>query len=142
MALPATAATIHRFNACRMQAIRMTSNADSGSASLQPAEGVRLHAARLLLALALFLLPACVIATPWGLAPGAAAMLAATLLAVDRLVAAWHSARASIRPLWWLALLVLALTTGSMFWAGAGWSAVDNHARVLVMPLLDRKSTV
>lgn len=114
----------------------MSPAAETASRPGPPAEGPRLRAARMLLALALFLLPACAIATPWGLTPGAVAMLAAALLGADRLVAAWRPARPWIRPLWWLALLVLAVATGSMFWAGEGWREVDNHSRVLVMPLL------
>lgn len=113
----------------------MTPTAGRTSGFHPSAEGVRLRASRMLLALALFLLPACAIATPWGLAPGAVAMLAATLLAADHLVAAWRPTRGWIRPLWWLVLLVLAVTIGSMLRTGSGWNEVDNHSRVLVMPL-------
>lgn len=99
-------------------------------------ENPRRDLARRALSLALFGLPACAIATPWGLAPGAVAMLAATVLGFDQLLDVWRSARRWVRPLVWTAMLVLAVTVGSMLWAGTGWDAVDNHARVLVMPLL------
>lgn len=105
-----------------------------------PAEGddasTRVRAARALCAAAVFLLPACAIATPWGLWPFAAAMVAAMLLAPDRMWRAWPGARPGVAPLLLLAALVAAVATASRLLVdGVAWHEVDNRARVLVMPL-------
>jgi len=52
----------------------------------------RLRTARALYALALLLMPACMIATPWGLTPAACLTLVAALLAPDRIWAARKAA--------------------------------------------------
>lgn len=110
--------------------------APTGTAPPLPPGFVPRHRlAQRLFAFALFLLPACAIATSWGLAPGAAAALAAVLLGADRLLAVRGNARGGVRPLWLLALLVLAVTVGSMIESRGTWSAVDNYTRVLAMPL-------
>ncbi|HVI60455.1 MAG TPA: O-antigen ligase [Luteimonas sp.] len=96
----------------------------------------RLRAARALCAAALFLLPACAIATPWGLWPFAGAIVPAMLLAPDRMWRAWPGARAWVAPLLLLAALVTAVaTTSRLLVDGVAWHEVDNRARMLVMPL-------
>lgn len=95
----------------------------------------RIRLARTLCGLAIFLLPACVIATPWGLAPFALLIVPAMLLAPDTMRAAWPRSRALALPLLLLAAFVAAVALASRFGTGVPWDEVDNRARVLVMPL-------
>ncbi len=96
----------------------------------------RLRAARALCAAAVFLLPACAIATPWGLWPFAAAIAMAVALAPDLLWRARSSARGWALPLLLLAALVAVVAVASkLVVGGVAWHEVDNRVRVLVMPL-------
>lgn len=96
----------------------------------------RLRAARALCAAAVFLLPACMVATPWGLWPFAIAMAAAMLLAPDALWRARRQARAWTAPLLALAACVAAVAVASALLVdGVAWRDADNRVRVLVMPL-------
>lgn len=95
----------------------------------------RIRLARALCALAIFLLPACIVATPWGLAPFALLIVPAMLLAPDLMRADWSVSRALGLPLLVLALFVAAVALASRLGTGVPWNEVDNRARVLVMPL-------
>ena len=98
-------------------------------------DSARTRLARTLCRLAIFLMPACIIATPWGLTPFAISIVLAMLLAPDLMWASWHRSRDWTRPLFLLALLVSAVLLVSKFGTGVPWSETDNRARVLVMPL-------
>src|SRR3546814_5148220 len=67
----------------------------------------------MLCGLAVFLLPACIIATPWGLAPFVALIVPAMLLAPDLMRAAWRPSRAMVVPLLLLAAYVAAVALAS-----------------------------
>lgn len=96
----------------------------------------RLRAARALCAAAVFLLPACVIATPWGLWPFAIAITAAMLLAPGALWRVRREARAWAAPLLALAACVAAVAVASALLVdGVAWRDADNRVRVLAMPL-------
>jgi O-antigen ligase len=95
----------------------------------------RVRLARALCRLAILLMPACVVATPWGLLPLAASMALAMLLAPDLLWSAWRRSRGWALPLLLVALLVSTVVLVSKLDAGVPWHEVDNRARVLVMPL-------
>src|SRR3546814_17482375 len=58
----------------------------------------RIRLARMLCGLAVFLLPACIIATPWGLAPVVALIVPALLLAPDLVRAALRPSRPLFVP--------------------------------------------
>lgn len=98
-------------------------------------DSVRVRAARTLCGLALFLLPACVVATPWGLMPFAVSMVLAMLLAPDLMWACRRRSRAWVLPLFLLALLVAVVVLVSKLGTGVPWHETDNRMRVLVMPL-------
>src|SRR3546814_5525382 len=95
----------------------------------------RIRLARMLCGLAVFLLPACIIATPWGLAPFVALIVPAMLLAPDLMRAAWRPSRAMVVPLLLLAACVAAVALASKLASDVPWNEVDNRARVLVTPL-------
>src|SRR3546814_4573788 len=99
----------------------------------------------MLCGLAVFLLPACISATPWGRAPFVALIVPAMLLAPDLMRAAWRPSRAMVVPLLLLAACVAAVALASKLASDVPWNEVDNRARVLVTPLFalapDRKRT-
>src|SRR3546814_19574152 len=64
------------------------------SHGIRSGASARIRLARMLCGLAVFLLPACIIATPWGLAPFVALIVPAMLLAPDLMRAAWRPSRA------------------------------------------------
>lgn len=107
----------------------------SASHDIRNEASARIRVARTLCRLALFLLPACIIATPWGLAPFALLVVPAMLLAPDLMRACWRRSRAWAWPLLLLAVFVAAVVLVSKLGTGVPWSEVDNRVRVLVMPL-------
>lgn len=96
----------------------------------------RIRCARMLCRLAVFLMPACIIATPWGPEPFAGVLLLAMLLAPDALWAARRRARPMALPLLVLALMTTAVVVLSRYDVQVDWSEVDNRTRILVMPLV------
>lgn len=98
-------------------------------------DGLRLRAARGLYALALVLMPACLIATPWGLTPAACCTLAAVLLAPDRLWAARRAAGWPVLGMLLVALCVVGVVSFSVLVHHDTWSEAGTRGRVLVIPL-------
>lgn len=96
---------------------------------------MRVRLARTLCRLGIFLMPACIIATPWGLTPFAGLIVLAMLLAPDLMWASQRRSRRWTWPLLLIALPVCAVVLVSKLDAGVPWSEVDNRARVLLMPL-------
>lgn len=95
----------------------------------------RLRAARALYTLALVLMPACMIATPWGLAPAACCTLLAALLAPDRI---WAARRAAGWPLLAMTLAVVgvaAVVGFSVLVHHDTWQDAGARGRVLLIPL-------
>src|SRR3546814_12366420 len=92
----------------------------------------------MLCGLAVFLLPACIIATPWGLAPSVALIVPVMLLAPDLMRAAWRPSRAMVVPLLLLAACVAAVAPASKLASDVTWNEADNRAGVQVSPLLAR----
>ena len=98
-------------------------------------DSVRVRLARTLCRLAIFLMPACIIATSWGLTPFAGLMVLAMLLAPELLWTSWRRSRRWTWPLLLVALPVGAVVLVSKLDAGVPWSEADNRMRVLLMPL-------
>lgn len=95
----------------------------------------RIRLARALCRVAVFLMPACIIATPWGLEPFAGMLLLAMLLAADQLWVARQRSRTLALPLLGLSVAVAAVVVFSRLSAHVPWAEADNRLRVLVMPL-------
>ena len=95
----------------------------------------RTRLAQTLCRLAILLMPACIIATPWGLKPFAGLIVLAMLLAPDLVWASWSRSRMWVWPLLLLACLVLVVALLSKLGSSVAWNEVDNRARVVVMPL-------
>lgn len=103
-------------------------------AAMIPASS-RIRLARTSCRLAVFLMPACIIATPWGLEPFAGVLLLAMVLAPEQLWAARQRSRTLVAPLLLLAVLVAAVVLFSRSSANVPWSEADNRLRILAMPL-------
>lgn len=98
-------------------------------------ESLRLRAARALYALALLLLPACLIATPWGLTPAACCTLAAVVLAPERL---WMVRKAGGWPILLMTgavVLVACVVIFSVLVHHDTWSEAGTRGRVLMIPV-------
>ncbi|WP_175485544.1 O-antigen ligase family protein [Pseudoxanthomonas sp. GM95] len=96
---------------------------------------LRLRAARACYTLALVLLPACMIATPWGLTPAACCSLLAALLAPDRI---WQARKAAGWPLLAMLLAVLfvvAVVSFSVLVHHDTWKDAGDRGRVLMIPV-------
>jgi O-antigen ligase len=96
---------------------------------------LRLRAARALYTLALVLLPACLIATPWGLTPAACCTLLAALLAPDRILAARKAAGAPVLAMLAAVLFVVGVICFSVLVHHDDWSQAGNRSRVLMIPV-------
>ncbi|MET0289452.1 MAG: O-antigen ligase family protein [Pseudoxanthomonas sp.] len=107
----------------------------SDSAATFAFDTPRLRLARGLCTLALFALPAFVIATPWGLRPATLFTLLAVCVAPD---CVWHHLRPLRRPLLILlavSVLVSAAVSLSVLVNDTGWREADSRGRALVMPV-------
>ncbi len=95
----------------------------------------RIRAARAFYALALLLMPACLIATPWGLTPAACCTFMAALLAPDRIWAARRAAGWPVLAMALVGVLVACVVSFSVLVHHDNWSEAGNRGRVLLIPL-------
>lgn len=95
----------------------------------------RLQLARAFYSLALLLMPACLIATPWGLTPAACCTLVALVLAADRV---W-AARTLAGGAWWAmtaaVLLVMAVVVASVLIHHDDWKQAADRLRIVMIPV-------
>jgi O-antigen ligase len=95
----------------------------------------RLRTARALYALALLLMPACLIATPWGLTPAACLTLVAALLAPDRIWAARKAAGWPVLAMTLVVVVVACVVSFSVLVHHDSWGEAGSRGRVLLIPL-------
>lgn len=98
-------------------------------------DALRLRVARGLYTLALVLMPACMIATPWGLTPAACCTLLAVLLAPDRIWAARWAGGWPVLAMTLAAVCVAAVVSFSVLVHHDTWEEAGNRGRVLMIPL-------
>lgn len=109
----------------------------SASSVLPPAPGPagpRERWALRLLQAALFLLPALLLSTPWGLGPFALLALLAFALKPSAFARAWREAGRETRWLLAMALLAAAVVLFSKFHFEVRWREADNRLRLLTAP--------
>lgn len=95
----------------------------------------RLQLARAFYTLALVLMPACLIATPWGLTPAAGCTLVALVLAPDRI---WAARRLAGGPCWAMTLavlLVMAVVVASVLIHHDDWKQAADRLRIVMIPV-------
>lgn len=90
--------------------------------------------AQRLLQAGLFLLPALLLSTPWGLGPFAACALLAFALAPAVFARGWRAVRGELRWLLAMGLLVAAVVLVSKFHFDVRWREADNRLRLLLAP--------
>ncbi|WDS37840.1 O-antigen ligase family protein [Pseudoxanthomonas sp.] len=98
-------------------------------------DALRLRVARGFYALALVLLPACLIATPWGLTPAACCTLVAALLAPDRIWRARKAAGWPVLAMLLVVLFVVAVVSFSVLVHHDTWQEAGSRGRVLMIPM-------
>jgi O-antigen ligase len=96
---------------------------------------LRLRTARAFYTLALLLMPACLIATPWGLAPAACCTFVAALLAPDRIWAARKAAGWPVLAMTLAVVFVACVVSFSVMVHHDDWSEAGSRGRVLLIPL-------
>ncbi|ALN55718.1 O-Antigen polymerase [Lysobacter enzymogenes] len=90
--------------------------------------------AQRLLQVGLFLLPALLLSTSWGLGPFAAFALLAFALAPPVFARGWRDARRELRWLLAMAVLAAAVVLFSKFHFDVRWREADNRLRLLTAP--------